>query len=456
MRKVGFVLLGMLLLSGAPLVPAQSATDSVLVAESETLIAPIGNGDQFSGAVLVARNGVPVFRQAFGLANLEWEIPNTPDTKFRIGSITKQFTATAILQLAEAGKLSVDDPLLKYYPGSPAAWNGITIRHLLTHTSGIPSFTSIPHFFDQQARLDRTPKEIIELTQDKALEFAPGSKYAYDNTGYVILGYIIEMVSGEKYADYIQHHIFDPLAMKSSGYDVSETLIPKRAAGYSRGKDQFTNARFISMTEPYAAGSLYTTVDDILTWDQALYAAKLLTPASLQAMFTDYGHGYGFGWVIANQFGHRHIVHAGAVNGFITRIDRYPEDKLTVVVFSNEDTASPAVVRIADGLAAIYLGIPPRIAEGEMLLKRTIEALRSGAPSYDQMSPHMADAVRARLAGLKETIGSLGNVKLVTLLRASRHGVDRYRVAFQNGATEWDIKAGDDGKLTVADFNRMH
>jgi D-alanyl-D-alanine carboxypeptidase len=456
MGKLAFVLLGMMLSFGASPAPAQSTPDSVLAAKSDALIAPIVNEGQFSGTVLVARNGVPVFRQAFGLANREWGIPNTPDTKFRIGSITKQFTATAILQLAEAGKLSVDDPVSKYYLESPPAWSGITIRHLLTHTSGIPSFTATPHFFDQQARLDRTPKEIIELTQDKPLEFAPGSKYAYDNTGYIILGYIIEKASGETYANYIQHHIFDPLAMKSSGYDVSETLIPKRAAGYSRGKDQFTNARFISMTEPYAAGSLYTTVDDMLTWDQALYAAKVLTPASLQAMFTDYGHGYGFGWVIDNQFGRRHIVHAGAVNGFITRVDRYPENKLTIVVFSNEDTASPAVVRIADGFAAIYLDIPPRTAEGEMLLKRTIEALRSGMPDYDQLSPHMADAVRAKLAGLKETIGSLGNVKLVTLLPAGRHGVDRYKVAFQNGVTQWDVKAGDDGKLTVADFNRMH
>ena len=456
MRQLGFVLLGITLLCGSHLVLAQSAADAALAAKSEALIAPFVDGDQFSGSVLVARSGVPVFRQAFGLANREWDVPNTPNTKFRIGSITKQFTATAILQLAEAGKLSVDDPVSKYYAESPPAWNGITIRHLLTHTSGIPSFTSIPQFFDQQARLDRTPEEIIKLTRDKPLDFAPGSKYSYDNTGYVILGYIIEKVSGERYADYIQHHIFDALGMKSSGYDVSETLIPKRAAGYSRDKDHYTNARYISMTEPYAAGSLYTTVDDMLTWDQAIYAAKLLSPASLQAMFTDYGHGYGFGWVIDKQYGHPRNVHAGGVNGFITRFDRFPEDKLTVVVFSNEDSASAALVRISDGLAAIYLGIPPRIAEGETLLKHTIEALRSGAPNYDQMTPHMADAIRARLAGLKETIGSLENVKSVTLLRTGRHGVDRYQVVFQNGATEWDIKVGDDGKPAVADFSRMH
>lgn len=460
MRKWGFLLLGMLLLSGPPAVPAQPATDSVLAAKSEALIAPIAAADQFSGAVLVARNGVPVFRRAFGLANREWGVPNTPDTRFRIGSITKQFTATAILQLAEAGKLSVGDAVSKYYPEAPPAWSGIAIRHLLTHTSGIPSFTNIPHFFDEQARLDRTPEEIIKLTRDEPLEFAPGSKYAYDNTGYVILGYIIEKVSGERYADYIQHHILDPVGMKSSGYDVSETLIPKRAAGYSRDKDkdknQVINSRFIAMTEPYAAGSLYATVDDMLVWDQALYAAKILTPASLQAMFTDYGHGYGFGWVIGTQYGHSRVLHAGGINGFITRFDRYPRDKLTVLVFSNEDYAPASVAHIADSLAAVYLGIPPRTAEGEMLLRHTIEALRSGAPNYDRMSPHMADVVRARLDGLKETIGGLGDVRSVTLLRAGRRGVDRYEVTFRNGATKWEVSGGDEGKLNVAGFDRLH
>src|SRR6185312_6823892 len=452
MRNLGFVLLGMTWLAVSGLVSAQSAPDADLAAKSGALITPLVDADQFSGAVLVARNGVPVFRQAFGLANREWDVPNTPDTKFRIGSITKQFTATAVLQLAEAGKLSIDDPVAKYYSEAPPAWNGITIRHLLTHTSGIPSFTSIPHFFDQQARLDRTPEEIIKLTQDKPLDFAPGTKYLYDNTGYVILGYIIEKVSGERYADYIQHHIFDALGMKSSGYDVSATIIPKRAAGYSRDKDHYTNARFISMTEPYAAGSLYTTVDDMLIWDQAIYAAKLLTPASLRAMFTDHGHGYGFGWVIDKQYGHPHDVHAGWVNGFITRIDRFPEDKLTIVVLSNEDTAGAAVVRICDGLAAMYLGIPPKTAEGETLLRKTIEALRAGAPNYEQMSPHVADEVRARLADLKETVGSLENVKSVAFLRTDRHGVDRYQVAFQHGNTQWAIKEGNEGKLTVVDF----
>ena len=170
--KIGILVAGLLVLSGAH--GAFAATDADLAAKAEALIQPLVKTDRFSGAVLVARGGKPVFRKGFGLANREWNIPNDPETKFRIGSITKQFTATAILQLAEAGKLSVDDPVSKHYPGAPPAWSGITIRHLLTHTSGIPSYTGIPHFFEEDARRDRAPEEIIKLTADKPLEFAPG------------------------------------------------------------------------------------------------------------------------------------------------------------------------------------------------------------------------------------------------------------------------------------------
>jgi CubicO group peptidase (beta-lactamase class C family) len=308
--------------------------------------------------------------------------------------------------------------------------------------------------FSGDARLDRTPEEIIKLTQDKPLEFEPGSKFSYDNSGYITLGYIIEKVSGEHYADYVQHHIFDPLGMKSTGYDVSETIMPKRASGYDWTKTKFINTPYLSMTEPYSAGSLYSTVDDMLVWDQALYSGKPLGPHSFQEMFTDYGHGYG--WFIDNQFGHRHIWHSGGINGFVRKFDRYPEDKLTIVVFSNESNAP--VARIADGLAALYLGVPPRTAApgGEALLRRTVEALRQGAPNYDQMGEQMADITRAQLPGLQKMVGNLGEIKSVTLLAAEPAGVDRYRVTFQNGATEWDIKISDDGKLASAGFHPIH
>jgi len=452
MRQLYMFFLGIVLLSASCPAMADPALDATQANRAKALVDLIVEADQFSGAVLVAKNGVPVFRQAFGLANREWNVPNSPTTKFRIGSITKGFTATAVLQLAEARRLSIDDPVSKYYSEAPPAWNSITIRHLLTHTSGIPSYTGIPHFFDGEIRLDRTPEQIIKLTQDAPLEFEPGSKFSYDNTGYIILGYIIEKVSGERYADYVQHHIFDPLGMKSSGYDVSETITPNRAAGYSRDKTTFTNAPYLSMTEPFSAGSLYSTVDDLLIWDQALYAAKPLSPSSMQAMFTDYGHGYGFGWFIDNQFGHQHIFHDGGINGFVSRFDRYPMDKLSVVVLSN-DGAAP-VGRIADDLAAIYLGVAPRTAAsgGEALLKRTLEALRLGMPNYDQMDSQLADFIRVQFPNLQKMIGSLGDIKSIKFLAADPEGTDRYRVDFQNGAAEWDIKVRNDGRLTGANF----
>ena len=453
MRNFSLIVLCIMFASTLHLARAQPATDSALVAKAEALIEPIVKADQFSGSVLVARSGVPVFRQSFGLANREWDVPNTPDTKFRIGSITKQFTATAILQLAEAGKLAIDDPVSKYYADSPPAWKDITIKNLLTHTSGIPSYTAIPHFFSGDARLDRKPEEIIKLTQDKPLEFEPGSKFSYDNSGYIILGYIIEKVSGEHYADYVQHHIFDPLGMKSTGYDVSETVIPKRASGYDWAKTKFINTPYLSMTEPYSAGSLYSTVDDMLLWDQALYSGKLLSPHSYQEMFTDYGHGYGFGWVIDNQFGRQHIWHNGGINGFISKFDRFPRDKLTIIVFSNETNAP--INRVAAGLAAIYLDIPPRSATAgdDTLLRNTIQAVRMGTPNYDQMGTQLADATRAQLPNLQKVIGNLGDVTSISLSAAEPDGTDRYKVVFQNGATEWDIKVSADGKLTNAGFH---
>ena len=174
---------------------------------------------QFTGAVLVMKDGQPLFRKGYGHANREWNIANAPDTRFRLGSITKQFTAAAILQLAEQGKLSITDPVSKHYPDAPAAWEKITIHHLLNHTSGIPSYTAIPDFFAKQSMIRRTPTEIVRLTQDKPLEFEPGSKFAYNNTGYVLLGAIIERITGGSYDAYLRKNIFEPLGLKDSGYD---------------------------------------------------------------------------------------------------------------------------------------------------------------------------------------------------------------------------------------------
>ena len=363
---------------------------------SETLKA-FGSEEAFSGAVLVAVNGKPVLREAMGLANREWNVANTPDTKFRLGSITKEFTATAILQLAEQGKLSVDDLVSKYYPDAPASWSKVTLKHLLTHTSGIPTYTGLATFGPRDSRLRQTPAELIKLIRDKPLDFEPGSRYAYDNTGYVLLGAIVEKVSGQTYADYLQAHVFGPLGMRDTGYDISEKIIPKRAAGYASGPDGWQNAVFTDMSTPFAAGALYSTVDDMLIWDQALYGDRVLKPASKAAMFTDYGHAYGFGFVIDRQWDHDRIWHNGGINGFVTSFQRYPKDRVTVVALSNFTGSRPD--KLAGDLAGLCLGAqayPKAVAIPAKTLDRYVGAYQLNPASIMQVDRD-GDRLRTRM-----------------------------------------------------------
>lgn len=353
-----------LLMAGPALAAGPGCATPDFASQAQALVSQQVDNGMFSGTVLVAKDGVPLLRAGYGAADREWDIPNTPDTKFRLGSLTKQFTATAILQLAEAGKLSIDDPVSKFYAKAPAAWSKITIRHLLNHSSGIPSYTSIPGFFENgSSKKPLKPEEIVRLTQDKPLEFTPGSKFAYNNTGYILLGYIIEKASGQTYAGYLNQHIFQPLGMKNSGYDVSGEVLPKRAAGYEPGKGGWRNADYLDMTLPYAAGSLYSTVDDLLIWNTALTDGKILTEASRKAAWTENLEHYGFGWGIAVQDGHARVSHNGGINGFSTAMNRYPKDGLVTIVLSNFQAAPSTPM--ANNLAGLCFGtyaLPKAIA----------------------------------------------------------------------------------------------
>ncbi len=326
------VALGVVVSSG--LATAQSGAAAKLDAVAKAYADKKG----FMGSVLVAKGGAVLLEKSYGMADIEWDVPNTPDAKFRLGSITKQFTATAILQLQERGKLSVDDPIAKYVENAPAAWKGITIHHLLTHTSGIPSYTDFPEFQKPNfMRVPLSPLEIVMLSKDKPLDFQPGENWKYDNTGYVLLGYIIEKVTGEKYGDYLQKNVFGPLDMKDSGYDRTETVLRHRAGGYHWDNNRHVNAGFIDMSLPHAAGSLYSTVRDLYRWDRSLYTEKVLSKKSLDRMFTPVKNDYGYGWVITHAQGRTRIGHGGGINGFSTVIIRYPEADAAVIVLSNVD-----------------------------------------------------------------------------------------------------------------------
>lgn len=310
--------------------------------------------DRFSGTVLVARDGRAIYNKGYGMANYEWEIPNTPTTVFRLGSITKQFTAAAILILQERGKLNVDDRACKYVTDCPAAWEPITIRHLLTHTSGISSYTSYPGFLEKKSVMPITPTELLAEYKQKPLDFVPGEKYSYSNSAYHLLGLIVEQASGKSYADFLHVNIFTPLGLMQTGYDSHRSLLKKRATGYVRDGEGLANSPYIDMLIPYSAGSLYSTTEDLLRWEQALCTDKLLTQKSREQMFTPFKNNYGFGWGIGKKFDHSSISHGGAIHGFSSHLSRFPDHRVTVVVLSN--VQGTATEKVASSLAAIVFG----------------------------------------------------------------------------------------------------
>ena len=323
------------------------------IARMEQVIQFYVDGKKFMGSVLVARDGKMVLDKGYGFANLEWSIPDSPTTKFRLGSITKQFTAACILLLEERGKLKIDDPVKKYMPDAPTAWDKITIFHVLTHTSGIPSFTSFPDYRSTEATAT-TPEKLVARFRDKPLDFEPGEKWNYSNSGYVLLGYLIEKISGQSYSEFVQQNIFTPLGMNDSGYDSNSAIIQRRAAGYSPRPDGPVNAGYIDMTIPFSAGALYSTTEDLLRWEQGLFGGKLLSPTSLQKMTTPFKEDYALGLGVRSVNGRKVIEHGGGIEGFNTELAYYPEDKLVVAVLGNLNGGAPE--EIASKLAAIAHG----------------------------------------------------------------------------------------------------
>lgn len=311
----------------------------------EELLTKYNEYGQFNGSALVSENGKVIFKKGFGSANMEWDIPNQPDTKFRLGSISKQFTALLIVKLAEDGKIKLDVPITTYLPDYPKE-NGskITIHNLLTHTSGIPNYTSAPNFFKDKARNPYTPEVFVKTFSSLPLEFTPGEKFSYSNSGYFLLGYIIEKISGKTYEQNLQEIIFTPLKMTNSGYDHSNIILKNRAAGYEKQGKVITNAAYLDMSIPYAAGSLYSTVEDLYLWDQALYTNKLLSEKSMESLFKPYIKAwegfYGYGWstyeVPNGEKSKLNVVeHGGGINGFNTIISRIPADKNLIVLLNN-------------------------------------------------------------------------------------------------------------------------
>lgn len=307
----------------------------------DELLTELFPDDGPGGTAIVTKKGKTLYLKAFGKAQLELDIEMQPQHIFRIGSITKQFTACAILKLMEEGKLSLDDDITKFIEDYPTHGHTITIEHLLTHTSGIKSYTGMEKWDAEVRKQDFTPEEMIDYFKNEPMDFAPGEKWAYNNSGYFILGHIIEKLSGKSYAAYISEAFFEPLGMKNSYYGNTSKVIPNRTAGYQPEGEGFVNADFLSMTQPYAAGSLLSTVEDLSTWYHALVAGKVISLENLKKAHTSYKlndgepTGYGFGWSLGNIQGSPMFQHGGGINGYITASLFLPEQEVFVAVFSN-------------------------------------------------------------------------------------------------------------------------
>ena len=336
--------------------------------------------ESFTGAVLVARNGEVLLSRGYGLADRDKNLPNTPRTKYRLGSLTKQFTAMAILMLEARKKLKVQDPVCRYIPECPASWQDITIHHLLTHTSGIPDFTDFPDY-DTTRTAPSSPLQTIARFKNRPLDFKPGEQWSYSNSGYVVLGYIIEQASGQSYEAFLQQNIFEPLQMKNTGCDHNDGSL---ATGYTGFYDHWEKAAYMDMSIPYSAAGLYSTIGDLYRWDQVLDTEQLIPRDLLNLMFTSYAKlpdtdlSYAYGWFVGKMNNHQVVSHGDGIlnsaavsrsytsnsgngpqgnndiEGFATEIRRYTDDKITIIILSNRDTTN--VGTISDQIAQAVLG----------------------------------------------------------------------------------------------------
>lgn len=309
-------------------------------------------------AVIVVREDEVILRQGYGMADLELGVAMRPDMVFRLGSITKQFTAVAVMMLVQEGQIALDAPITTYLPDYPMQGHTITVEHLLTHTSGIANYTEIPEVMEDLAK-DMSIDEMIATFRDIKLSFDPGTRYRYSNSGYYLLGAIIEQVTGQSYADFIDQRIFQPLAMKRSFYGEHARIIPGRVQGYEKERDTYVNATYLSMTRPYAAGALLSTVDDLARWDAALYTDRLLPAAARDRMWRSFtladgsSAGYGYGWLVGTYDGEPLLVHGGGIHGFVTFALRMPERKIFVAVLSNNPAGSTPQLMAQKAVAAV-------------------------------------------------------------------------------------------------------
>ena len=412
-------------------------------------------------AVAIVRKGEPIKAQGYGLANVEHNVPVTRDTIFQSGSVGKQFTAVAAMLLVEDGTLALTDPLTKFFPEAPETWKPITVRHLLTHTSGLPDYTSGTIDY----RKDYSDDQLQKFAYALPLEFEPGARWNYSNTGYMMLGIVIRKASGKFYGDVLKERVFAPLGMKTARIITEEDIVAHRAGGYRIAGGELKNQQWVApQLNTTADGSLYVSLNDMIAWDAGLRAGRLLKPESWAQVFAPVklnsgkSYPYGFGWNVEPLNGHRAQRHGGSWQGFQTFIARYPDDDVTVIVLTNLAQANPT--RIADGIASRLdptLATPPLKPlsapdpEMEARVRRLLTEATAGTLKSEDFGYWRGGFTPGRANALADGVRQLGALKSLTLIEALELGDDRIRVydaVFDKQPMRLRISVAPDGKIT--------
>lgn len=456
MRQNRAALLALAFLPLAPGAPGARAQEPARPPEAAARAADPGEVDAYvqrlmarqhipGVSVAVVRDGKVVLARGYGVANAELGVPAAADTVYQLASVTKPFTATAVMLLVEDGKLGLDDRLTALIPDLPTAWGEVTVRHLLSHTSGIKNLTARKDFAES-IRRDFAPRELAGSVASEPLEFAPGTKWDYSNTNYILLGMIIEQVGGRPYGEFMAGRIFGPLGMARTRANDLHAVIPGRAQGYTWDGKELRIGEYHSASQPFAAGMLVSTVADLARWDAALDAGTLLPRPRLDQMWTPArlsggeAAGYGLGWEVGAANGHRTISHGGGIPGFSTQFSRFPDDRLTVIVLANSDAGQAS--ELARGIAGRFV---PELAErsGPIedkdpattgRLRGLVEGMRRGEVDPEQFTAEAKEQLVPRIRQDRERFAAFGRLESFQLV-GRQEGDDgvrlRYRAAFE-------------------------
>ena len=416
-------------------------------------------------AVAVIRKGVPIKAQGYGKANVEHDIPVTPDTIFQSGSVGKQFTAAAVMLLVEDGRLALTDPLTKFFPDAPPHWKSITVRHLLTHTSGLPDYTSGTIDY----RRDYTEEDLLKFAYGLKLEFEPGARWNYTNTGYILLGIVVRKASGQFYGDVLRARVFEPLGMRHARIITEEDIVPHRSAGYRLARGELKNQSWVApKLNTTADGSLYVSLNDMIAWDAGIRAGRVLKSESWSQIFAPVAlnsgnsYPYGFGWSVEEFAGHRAQRHGGAWQGFKTFIARFPDDDLSIVVLANLAQAIPE--RIVDGIAAILdpslkpSELKPLIdtdSEMQARVRRLVSDAAAGKLTPEEFAYVRAGFFPGASTAYVDMLQDAGPVSFVTLLEKRKLGDDMtyiYDVVLAKKTMRLRMAVAPDGKLGSFDL----